>query len=144
MGDPQGFSGRQEHLRSQGGVRTGDSGEPGSKRSLNCCFEHEQGQGRGVHAFIRDVYLQEQKITNVEFTDRGTIDMSGLQGRRLGARFVDSGIISTFDVTLIPDPPGRVWVFSARPDATSTPQERDEIYPRILHSVRRVGRSTVP
>jgi len=89
-------------------------------------------------AFFTTVFLEPVKNTGVVFTRLGSEQISGLPAQRFLARIDDPDprFRHSYEVTLVPRAPDEVWVIGARFDDQATPQERQEIYPRIMRSVR--------
>jgi len=89
-------------------------------------------------AFFTTVFLEPVRNTGVVFTRLGPEQISGLPAQRFLARIDDPDpkFRSSYDITVVPRAPDEVWVIGARFDGQSTPKERQEVYPRIMRSVR--------
>jgi len=89
-------------------------------------------------AFFTTVFLEPVQNDGVVFTRLGPEQISGLPAQRFLARIDDPNPLfrSSYDVTIVPRAPDEVWVIGARFDNQVTPKERQDIYPRIMRSVR--------
>jgi len=89
-------------------------------------------------AFFKKVFFENGRYNSVVFTRLGPKQISGLPAQRFLARVDDPDprFRSSYDITVVPRAPDEVWVIGARFDGQSTPKERQEVYPRIMRSVR--------
>jgi len=96
-------------------------------------------------AFYHAVYVGSMGCANIRLEARGPVQISGLPAQRLRVyqhaqepkRSIDTPEPPmVYDVTLVPRAPSEVFVITAGLDPESTREEREQIYPRILSSMR--------